>query len=350
MCIRDSPGGATSAVQLIRGDAVERGVAADGEEAVEEFPYANGPREILPGVFLGSEQNAKDARVLRDWRIGFVLNVAKEVECPWTEEDNELLPEARAATPLAAPPQESAPTARLSPPRAAEAGKLRRAKTQAGTAVPSPAPGESATPSGTSTPQPPVRPPFMRPTASTPNLHAVFHPPSPPVPAVPAIPPSFLPSPPDSDPMLRSLSSSPPSQPSRRLSRQSARRSGGSGGGGTPAAPTASTSTAASSCPGSVRYSAQALTGRPELEYLWLKWGHDEADLVEAHKFQAAFAFLDAARERGERVLVHCQCGVSRSATVVIAYCMREAARALEEGRDAQELAGCTGMHDTCAS
>lgn len=70
---------------------------------------------------------------------------------------------------------------------------------------------------------------------------------------------------------------------------------------------------------------------------------------MEAQKFQAAFDFLDEARERGERTLVHCQCGVSRSATVMIAYCMREAAKALEEGRDAKELAGCTGMHDTCA-
>ncbi|GAA5838597.1 hypothetical protein JCM9279_003289 [Rhodotorula babjevae] len=333
-------GGAPSAVQLIRGDAVERGLAADGDVAVEEFPYANGPREIIPGVFLGSEQNAKDAQVLRDWRIGFVLNVAKEVECPWRTDDEDG--EAALVVPQVATPGRDG--ARSSEPaRGAPSGQPRSAKAQ-----PSPAStfASSASPYGAAAAsQPPVRPPFVRPTASTPNLHAVFHPPSPPPPAVPAIPASFLPSPPDSDPMLRSLSTSPPQQ-SRRLSRQSLRRSGGSTTSATTATATTTTATT-SSCPGSVRYTAQARTGRPSLEYLWLKWGHDEADLVEAHKFQAAFAFLDSAREQGERVLVHCQCGVSRSATVVIAYCMREAARALAEGRDSDELAGCTGMHDT---
>ena len=334
-------GGAPSAVQLIRGDAVERGLAADGDVVVEEFPYANGPREIIPGVFLGSEQNAKDAQVLRDWRIGFVLNVAKEVECPWSADDDEE--DAHVGSQVSTPGQDGPPLSE--PARGASLGQPRSAKAQ-----PSPAStfASSSSPYGaTAASQPPVRPPFVRPTASTPNLHAVFHPPTPPPPAVPAIPISFLPSPPDSDPMLRSLSTSPPQQ-SRRLSRQSLRRSGGSTTSATTTtAPSAATT---SSCPGSVRYAAQARTGRPSLEYLWLKWGHDEADLVEAHKFQAAFAFLDEARDQGERVLVHCQCGVSRSATVVIAYCMREAARALAEGRDSDELAGCTGMHDTCAS
>ncbi|GAA6053458.1 hypothetical protein JCM3770_005175 [Rhodotorula araucariae] len=324
---------ALSAVQLIRADAVERGGALDGDEPVEEFPYANGPREILPGVFLGSEQNAKDAQVLRDWQIGFVLNVAKEVECPWgdaeeqEQEQEEVAVHGVDGSQQPTPGEGAGRPAAPSPPRGV-APKHRRTHTQA--AIVAPLPSAAASPSGISTPQQPVRPPFMRPTASTPNLHAAFQPPSPPVPAIPT---SFLPSPPDSDSMHRSLSSSPPQArclpPRPGLRRQS------------------EGSSTTTRCPGAVRFDALARTGRPPLEYLWLKWGHDEADLVEAHKFQAAFAFLDEARERGERVLVHCQCGVSRSATVVIAYCMREAARALEEGRDAEDLAGCTGMHDT---
>lgn len=325
-----------SAVQLIRASGTER---EGNDEALEEFPYAFGPREILPGVFLGSEQNAKDPAVLRDWRIGFVLNVAKEVECPWTAESSDeevdlqaeqieklCLDELQDATPVT----QAVP--RPSPPRPSKT-KHRRTKTQVVvSSVVTPTP-----PTGSSPPRVPLRPAFVRPTASTPNLHASFQPLSPPL--VPPIPsPVVSPKPiqaPEAAASQRSLSTSPPHsrRPTPRLQPTQVH-----------ARPQTTTRSA-----DAVRFPPNPRSGRPELEYLWLKWGHDEADLVEAQKFQAAFDFLDEARERGERTLVHCQCGVSRSATVVIAYCMREAAKALEEGRDPQELAGCTGMHDTCA-
>ncbi|GAA5892024.1 hypothetical protein JCM6882_005665 [Rhodosporidiobolus microsporus] len=381
-----SGGGAGSAVQLIRGDAIERRGGESGDEGggeVEEFPYALGPREILPGVFLGSEQNAKDAKVLREWRIGFVLNVAKEVECPWVdetvaeseledaeEEDDDETPPARTPWGSSLPPSNgSKPSDRASPlptppPDPPSRHSHRRTKTQAAV----PAAGAVGTPSASepaaAPPTRPVRPPFIRPTASTPNLHAAYAPssPRPPVPAIPAIHipgaqpaessssssgGSAYPVPALAETMQRSLSSSPPvprRSPPRPLRLASTTKPASSASASTPVPASRTTSTRS---PGAVRIARNARTGRPALEYLWLKWGHDESDLVEAKKFQAAFDFLDEARERGERVLVHCQCGVSRSATVVIAYCMREAARALEEGRDAKGLEGCTGMHDT---
>lgn len=57
-----------SAVQLIRRDAVERNGFDENEMEVDEmedrFPYEYGPKEILPGIWLGSEQNARDPQVV----------------------------------------------------------------------------------------------------------------------------------------------------------------------------------------------------------------------------------------------------------------------------------------------
>ncbi|GAA5990533.1 hypothetical protein JCM5350_005831 [Sporobolomyces pararoseus] len=334
-------GSSTSAVQFLRRETSESSTEDGGD--VEEFPYALGPREILPGIYLGSEQNAKDPRVLKDWKFGFVLNVAKEVDCPWADEviEDEEVNGSKEEE------KKEKSNSSMTPSPPSRKHKHRRTKTQAAVDV------RSSTSSGTTPSEArPVRPPFIRPTASTPNLQSVFKSSSsssstaPPVPPVPKI---HLPATPDaSEEMLRSLSSSPPnsyppiprrSPPRVRIHPHSAKIPSASA---TPALPP---STCRSK--GVVRFPRNRRTGRPSIEYLWLKWGHDEADLVEAHKFQSAFDFLDEARDRGEKVLVHCQCGVSRSATVVIAYCMREAAKALEEGRDAKELSGCTGMHDT---
>ncbi|KAH9982514.1 protein-tyrosine phosphatase-like protein [Lactifluus volemus] len=70
-------------------------------------------------------------------------------------------------------------------------------------------------------------------------------------------------------------------------------------------------------------YSADS-TGRPGLHYLKLEWSHGQSDLV--HRgFPEAMAFVDEALDRGEGVLIHCQCGISRSATLVIALVMRAA-------------------------
>ncbi|KAL4068220.1 hypothetical protein V8B97DRAFT_1873472 [Scleroderma yunnanense] len=66
-------------------------------------------------------------------------------------------------------------------------------------------------------------------------------------------------------------------------------------------------------------------SGRPGIHYLKLQWSHGEKHLVD-EGFPIAMAFVDAALARNDGVLIHCQCGISRSATLVIAIVMRAAA------------------------
>ncbi|KAK0198666.1 hypothetical protein F5146DRAFT_1219226 [Armillaria mellea] len=154
---------------------------ARSEEHDPDVPYADGPLQIIPGIWLGSEDNARDWPQLRERGIKAVLNVAKEIASPFD-----------ASQPLRA-------------------------------------------------------------FASTPNLKRPH----------PELPDTF--------------------------------------------------------------YPAHHASGRPAMHYLKLMWSHGQQDLV-ASGFPAAMAFTDAALERGEGVLIHCQCGISRSATMVIALVMRAAA------------------------
>ncbi|KAF9036411.1 phosphatases II [Hymenopellis radicata] len=149
----------------------------------ENTPYADGPVQILPGIWLGSEDNARDFTGLAERKIKAILNVAKEVASPFD----------------------------LFKP--------------------------------------------LRSFASTPNLNAV--------------------------------GSKEPSD--------------------------------------STYYPPHLASGRPGMHYLKLMWSHGQQDLV-ARGFPEAMAFTDAAAERGDGVLIHCQCGISRSATMVIALVMRAAA------------------------
>ncbi|KAJ2632571.1 tyrosine/serine/threonine protein phosphatase, partial [Coemansia sp. RSA 1694] len=55
--------------------------------------------------------------------------------------------------------------------------------------------------------------------------------------------------------------------------------------------------------------------------YRHCMWDHDEPDL--ARYFGDCFAFIDSARTAQQGILVHCQLGVSRSASLIIAYVMR---------------------------
>ncbi|QRW05010.1 Dual specificity phosphatase, catalytic domain [Ceratobasidium sp. AG-Ba] len=180
-------------------------------------PYTDGPIEILPGIWLGQEENARNWSQLEARGIRWVLNVAKEVAPPYLDGQNDMAPR-----PVADP---------RNPPKSAVDERLR-----------------------------------IRPSASTPNL------------AQPQT--AFL----------------------------SRRKPGPEEAPGQPVQPQA------------VPFVPP--TGGSALLYIHLPWSHGQSDLVKSG-FPTAMSFVDHARRKGQGVLIHCQCGVSRSATLVIALVMR---------------------------
>ena len=53
------------------------------EDGSPSVPYVDGPVQVIPGVWLGSEDNARDWKGLVERRIRSILNVAKEVVMPF---------------------------------------------------------------------------------------------------------------------------------------------------------------------------------------------------------------------------------------------------------------------------
>jgi tyrosine-protein phosphatase MSG5 len=53
------------------------------EEGSPTIPYLDGPTQIVPGIWLGSEDNARDWKGLVERGIRSILNVAKEVVSPF---------------------------------------------------------------------------------------------------------------------------------------------------------------------------------------------------------------------------------------------------------------------------
>ncbi|KAF9218004.1 hypothetical protein BGZ59_003786 [Podila verticillata] len=71
---------------------------------------------------------------------------------------------------------------------------------------------------------------------------------------------------------------------------------------------------------------------RHGVEYKNLSWSHSQHNIQ--HDFAAAFEFIDQSVAQGGKVLIHCQLGVSRSASLVIAYVMRAQGMGLSEAYD----------------
>lgn len=89
-------------------------------------------------------------------------------------------------------------------------------------------------------------------------------------------------------------------------------------------------------------FPANRSSGRPAIEYTKLPWSHDENDIADNFSNYKICELIDRARENGGKCLVHCQLGVSRSATVMIGYCMRQALQQKESCLD-----GVISMHDS---
>lgn len=65
----------------------------------------------------------------------------------------------------------------------------------------------------------------------------------------------------------------------------------------------------------------QTIPDHHQLAYQKLPWDHNQDNL--AHELFKAIEIIDKARNANQAILVHCQCGIARSATVIIAYVMK---------------------------
>lgn len=79
------------------------------EDDSPSAPYVDGPIEILPGIWLGSEDSARDWRGLVKRGIKSILNVAKEVACPIDAPTSRPLRSSVSTSDLSVEPQDSKP-------------------------------------------------------------------------------------------------------------------------------------------------------------------------------------------------------------------------------------------------
>jgi protein-tyrosine phosphatase len=85
--------------------------------------------------------------------------------------------------------------------------------------------------------------------------------------------------------------------------------------------PSLSKASSVSSGTSSIKTIQSTKSDNSNMEYRKLPWEHNQDNLVV--ELKKAIDIIDRARSSNQTILVHCQCGVARSATVIIAYVMK---------------------------
>lgn len=247
-----------------------------------EVPYRDGPLFILPNLYLGNEKNAADRAVLQRFDIDHVVNVAKEVLNPYkvdsnSDSDDEIVP--------FQVPSYSRPAVMGDPQQASPTGSG------------SGSPGLSTSSSSSKTDDDDRQNELNTEddeeddeTSSFKSAHAS--------PYLMSPRSSTLPSPVPERRSVIHKSTSVFFKPSRKA---------------TDTTPSASQEDIVI---------IPATSSHGPIQYKKFNWTHNQENLIP--DFRDAFAFIDEARSNGHSVLIHCQCGVSRSASLVIGYVMKE--------------------------
>ena len=255
-----------------------------------EVPYRDGPLFILPNLYLGNEMNAADRSVLKKFDIDHVVNVAKEVLNPY-KVDNDS--DSNVQFPM---PSYSRPAVLDEPEQ------ISNSPTGSGSGSGSGSPGLSSSSSSSKTDDEDRQNELHteddeddeeevdNDTSSFKTANAspyLISPRS-----------STLPSPVPERRSVINKSTSTFFKPSRKA---------------TDTTPSASQEDVVV---------IPATSNHGPIQYLKFNWTHNQENLIP--DFRDAFAFIDEARSSGHSVLIHCQCGVSRSASLVIGYVMKE--------------------------
>ncbi|TPX48349.1 hypothetical protein SeLEV6574_g02100 [Synchytrium endobioticum] len=290
----------------------------DGRNVSIEGIYSDGPRNILPNLYLGSERNAKDIQRIIDLGIGYVLNVAREVvlgahDSTGSQGENKTQGVQEWFRSLSSPGGNSHKTApRTQTPR----NNSKREEESSGSSdngsddstSPSTINYTTTSKNSSSTTNKqhhqlhPSESTFLASSSSVCNSSGWLTSPS---------TPTVLPL----SPNIAAANSS------KQTIHSHASHSGHCRSHSTRTSTLHSTTTNTAVTPTTrIQSSHPYGSSHPSVIYKNLSWSHDEFIIA---SLPTAFAFIEEARKNNRAVLVNCQQGVSRSASLVIAYVMK---------------------------